>query len=169
MTTECIGDSEQDLTRLYQDHHPWLLQWLEKRVQDRLQAEDHAHDTFLRVITAKDTPSLNEPRAYLTTIAKRLLINHWRRSAIEQAYLARLATYPEEIAISPEDSAIILEVLREIDEVLNQLPAKVRKAFLLAQLDDLTYAEIGQQLGVSDRMVRKYMAQAMFQCLSAGF
>jgi RNA polymerase sigma-70 factor (ECF subfamily) len=39
----------------------------------------------------------------------------------------------------------------------------------LAQLDDLTYAEIGQQLGVSDRMVRKYMAQAMFQCLSAGF
>ncbi|OAI10298.1 sigma-70 family RNA polymerase sigma factor [Methylomonas methanica] len=169
MTTECIGDGQQDLTRLYQDHHPWLLQWLEKRVQDRLQAEDHAQDTFLRVITARETLNLDEPRAYLTTIAKRLLINHWRRSTIEQAYLARLAAYPEEIAISPEDSTIILEVLREIDELLNQLPAKVRKAFLLAQLDDLTYAEIGQQLGVSDRMVRKYMAQAMFQCLSAGF
>lgn len=169
MTTNLIADSSQALAQLYQDHHPWLLQWLEKRVRDRLQAEDHAQDTFLRVITAKETPNLNEPRAYLTTIAKRLLINHWRRNSIEQAYLARLAVYPEETVISAEDSAIVLEVLREIDELLNQLPAKVRKAFLLAQLDDLTYAEIGRQLGVSDRMVRKYMAQAMFQCLSAGY
>lgn len=169
MITELTDDSGQTLAQLYQNHHPWLLKWLEKRVQDRLQAEDHAHDTFLRVIASKEKPNINEPRAYLTTIAKRLLINHWRRSTIEQAYLERLSAYPEEIAISPEESAIILEVLREIDEILNQLPAKVRKAFLLAQLDDLTYAQIGQQLGVSDRMVRKYMAQAMFQCLSAGF
>ena len=169
MTTELINTSEQVFTQLYQDHHPWLIQWLEKRVKDRLQAEDHAHDTFLRIITSKETPNLNEPRAYLTTIAKRLLINHWRRSAIEKAYLERLSAYPEEVAISAEESAIILEVLREIDELLNQLPEKVRTAFLLAQLDDLTYVEIGQRLGVSDRMVRKYMAQAMFQCLSAGF
>ena len=169
MTTELINTSEQVFTQLYQDHHPWLIKWLEKRVKDRLQAEDHAHDTFLRIITLKETPNLNEPRAYLTTIAKRLLINHWRRNTIERAYLERLSAYPEEVTISAEESTIILEVLREIDELLNQLPEKVRTAFLLAQLDDLTYVEIGQRLGVSDRMVRKYMAQAMFQCLSAGF
>ena len=169
MTTELINTSEQVFTQLYQDHHPWLIKWLEKRVKDRLQAEDHAHDTFLRIFTSKETPNLNEPRAYLTTIAKRLLINHWRRNTIERAYLERLSAYPEEVAISAEESTIILEVLREIDELLNQLPEKVRTAFLLAQLDDLTYVEIGQRLGVSDRMVRKYMAQAMFQCLSAGF
>ena len=169
MTTELINTSEQVFTQLYQDHHPWLIQWLEKRVQDRLQAEDHAHDTFLRIITSKETLNINEPRAYLTTIAKRLLVNHWRRNTIERAYLERLSAYPEEVAISAEESAIILEVLREIDELLNQLPEKVRTAFLLAQLDDLTYVEIGQRLEVSDRMVRKYMAQAMFQCLSAGF
>ncbi len=169
MTIELINNSDQAFTQLYQDHHPWLLKWLEKRVQDRLQAEDHAHDTFLRIFTSKETLNLNEPRAYLTTIAKRLLVNHWRRNTIERAYLERLSAYPEEVAISAEESAIILEVLREIDELLNQLPEKVRTAFLLAQLDDLTYVEIGQRLGVSDRMVRKYMAQAMFQCLSAGF
>lgn len=169
MPPELIINSEQAFTQLYQDHHPWLIKWLEKRVQDRLQAEDHSHDTFLRIFTSKEAPNLIEPRAYLTTIAKRLLINHWRRSAIERAYLERLSAYPEEVTISTEESAIILEVLREIDELLNQLPEKVRKAFLLAQLDDLTYVEIGKILGVSDRMVRKYMAQAMFQCLSAGF
>jgi RNA polymerase sigma-70 factor (ECF subfamily) len=108
-----------------------------------------------------------EPRAYLTTIAKGLLINHWRRLSIEQAYLERLASYPEALMPSPEENAIILEVLREIDELLNKLPAKVRKAFFLAHFEDLTDAEIAKKLGVSDRMVRKYVAQAMLQCLSA--
>jgi RNA polymerase sigma-70 factor (ECF subfamily) len=38
---------------------------------------------------------VQEPRAYLTTIARNLLINHVRRRAIEQAYLDALALMPE--------------------------------------------------------------------------
>jgi RNA polymerase sigma-70 factor (ECF subfamily) len=42
---------------------------------------------------------------------------------------------------------------------------RARQAFLLAQLDGLTYAQIAGQLDVSERMVKKYMAQAMLQCM----
>jgi RNA polymerase sigma-19 factor, ECF subfamily len=156
-----------NLTRFYQEHHPWLLNWLEKRVACRLHAEDHAHDTFLRYIESRDTHEIREPRAYLTTIAKGLLINHWRKSAIEQAYLQRIASYPEALSPSPEENAIILSTLQEIDKLLDQLPAKVRKAFLMAQLEGLTYVEIGRIIGVSDRMVKKYMSRAMLHCLTA--
>jgi len=121
----------------------------------------------MRVIASTNVHEIREPRAYLTTIANGLLINHWRRSAIEKAYLDRLATYPEALTPSPEENAIILSTLQEIDELLDQLPGKVRKAFLMSQLDGLTYFEIGIQLGVSDRMVKKYMAQAMLHCLTA--
>jgi RNA polymerase sigma-70 factor (ECF subfamily) len=165
MTSDTLTNDA--FSHLYREHHSWLLKWLDKRVQCRLQAEDHAHDTFMRVITLNNAHEIVEPRAYLTTIAKGLLINHWRRLSIEQAYLERLASYPEALMPSPEENAIILEVLREIDELLNKLPAKVRKAFFLAHFEDLTDAEIAKKLGVSDRMVRKYVAQAMLQCLSA--
>ena len=121
----------------------------------------------MRVIASTNVHEIREPRAYLTTIANGLLVNHWRRSAIEKAYLDRLATYPEALTPSPEENAIILSTLQEIDELLDQLPGKVRKAFLMSQLDGLTYVEIGIQLGVSDRMVKKYMAQAMLHCLTA--
>lgn len=167
MTTELV--SNQALTQLYREHHSWLLGWLAKRVQCRLQAEDHAHDTFMRVIGSNDAHDIREPRAYLTTIAKGLLINHWRKKAIEQAYLDRIATYPETLMPSPEENAVILATLQEIDELLDQLPAKVRKAFLLSQLDGLTYFEIGRQLGVTDRMVKKYMARAMLHLLTTAF
>lgn len=46
------------------------------------------------------------------------------------------------------------------------LPERVRRAFLLAQLDGLTYRQIGVELGVSERMVKKYMARAMLHCLN---
>jgi RNA polymerase sigma-70 factor (ECF subfamily) len=152
--------------QLYREHHSWLVSWLDKRVQCRLQAEDHAQDTFVRLMTSGQTPNLHEPRPYLATIAKNLLINHWRRTSIEQVYLERLSLLPEATALSAEENAIILETLQEIDELLNHLPEKARKAFFMSQIDGLTYLEIAEKLGVSDRMVRKYMVQAMVQCLS---
>ena len=66
---------------------------------------------------------------------------------------------------SPEAQALILETLTELDALLDRLPARVRQAFLLAQLEGLTYAVIAERLGVSERMVKKYMAQAMLHCL----
>jgi RNA polymerase sigma-70 factor (ECF subfamily) len=47
------------------------------------------------------------------------------------------------------------------------LSPRARQAFLLAQLDGMAYADIAVELGVSERMVKKYMAQAMLQCALA--
>jgi len=160
--------STEHLGLLYREHHPWLLGWLRKRVACRFLAEDHAHDAFLRVIAARDVHTIREPRAYLTTIAHGLIINHKRRAAIERAYWKALAAQPEALVPSPEEHALILESLVEIDALLDRLPAKVRSAFLMAQLEGLRYAEIGRRLGVSERMVKKYMARAMLHCLDAG-
>lgn len=167
MATELL--TNEALSQLYREHHTWLLGWLDKRVQCRLQAEDHAHDTFVRVMASGRTPDLNEPRPYLATIAKNLLINHWRRATLEQVYLARISALPEATLLSLEENAIILETIQEIDELLNRLPEKARKAFFMSQIDGLTYLEIAEKLGVSDRMIRKYMVQAMVLCLSVEF
>lgn len=156
------------LHRLYADHHGWLHGWLRRHLGCSQNAADLAQDTFLRVL-AKDTEELvaiREPRAYLHTIARGLLINHWRRRQIEQAYLDALAQQPEPVAPSAETQAQIVETLLRVERMLARLPAKVRRAFLLSQLQGLTYAAIGERLGVSERMVKKYMAQAMLHCLS---
>ncbi|KAG1297937.1 hypothetical protein G6F57_023406 [Rhizopus arrhizus] len=60
-----------------------------------------------------------------------------------------------------------MDALCELDALLNQLNPKARTAFLLAHLEGLTYIEIAEQLQVSERMVKKYMAQAMLQCLTS--
>lgn len=159
--------SADPVRALYSDHHGWLQGWLWRRLGDSFTAADLAHDTFVRVIARRAGLDLDEPKAYLAAIARGLLIDHWRRQDIERAFLDTLAGLPEPVASSPEERALLLEALCRIDALLDQLKPKVREAFLLSQLDGLTYAAIGKRLGVGERMVKKYMAQATLHCLRA--
>ncbi|HWV63603.1 MAG TPA: sigma-70 family RNA polymerase sigma factor, partial [Oxalicibacterium sp.] len=160
---------QQEMHVLYSDHHGWLHGWLRKKLGCSFQAEDLAQDAFLRLIVRpRQFDAAYDPRAYLTKIAQGLVIDLWRRQEIERTWLATLAANPESVVPSAEQQAIIIETLMEVDRTLAQLPEKPRRALLLAHLHDMTYAEIAGMLEVSERMVKKYMAQAMLHCLVSG-
>lgn len=156
--------------RLYAAHHGWLFGWLRRRLGNSADAADLAQDTFAGLLAAyrrRTMPDLHEPRAYLTTIAKRLMVDLYRRLALEQAYLEVLAAMPARHAPSEEQRFAVLQTLREVDALLAALPDKVRAAFLLSQLDGLTYEQIAAEMGVSVRTVKRYMAEAFTQCILA--
>lgn len=153
---------------LYRDHRGWLDRWLRRKVGNACDAADLVQDTFVRVLRHRaELARVREPRAYLTTIAKRLVLNHYRRSSLEQAYQEALAAVPEPLAPSPEQQLLILEALHEIDRALHALPTRARQAFLLAQLEHLPYDDIAQRLQVSVRTVQRYIVQGYEQCLLA--
>jgi RNA polymerase sigma-70 factor (ECF subfamily) len=156
--------NSSNLQALYCDHHGWLQGWLRKKVGDACDAADLAHDTFLRLLTRDEQVTLREPRAYLTTIAQGLLSNLHRHRKIEQVFLQTLRQLPPVLHPSPEERAVLLEALSEIDRRLDGLPQPVRKAFLLSQLDGLSQKEIARMLGVSLPSVQRYIARAVHQC-----
>lgn len=150
---------------IYRQEHGWLKAWLQRNLGTSALAADLAHDTFVRLLVSPEIDRMRQPRAFLRTVAHGLLVNHWRRQDMEQAWAETLAGLPQPLSPSPEDSAIALQTLQLVDAMLERLNPKARAAFLLSQLDGLTYAAIAIQLKVSERMVKKYMAQAMFECL----
>ncbi|AQT62045.1 sigma-70 family RNA polymerase sigma factor [Cellvibrio sp. PSBB023] len=166
MPPEAVSDQQFDVW--YSNHHDWLQGWLRRRLGDHSVAADLAQDTFLRiwVKSQSDTPpEVNEPRAYLTTIAKRLMINYCERQSLERAFMATLEQLPEPLVPSIEEQAIVLETLHELDVLLSELPPNIRSAFLMSQLEGVTYEEIAVRLQVSVRTVTRYMAQGFRQCL----
>ncbi|MCY1275327.1 putative RNA polymerase sigma factor FecI [compost metagenome] len=153
----------------FSDHHRWLLLHAQRQLRNRADAEDTAAETFCQMLAARvDPDSIAQPRAYLSTIARRLIYDRYRRRQLEAAYLERLAALPEELAPSPEERCLLLEALTLIDRSLSGLPLAVKKAFLYSQLDGFGYAEIGRRLGVSERTVGRYMTQALRQCYLSG-
>lgn len=167
---EAAGPLEPTLENFYRDHRSWLENWLRNRLGNAWDAADLSQDTFVRVLASQHSEplsTLREPRAYLLTVGKRLLINHYQRRSLEQAYLQALATLPEHVIPSPEERWVLLETLQALDELLDALPLAVRRAFLWAQLEGLGYADIAKRLRVSERTVKRYMAQAYTHCLMA--
>ncbi|MBP0599799.1 sigma-70 family RNA polymerase sigma factor [Herbaspirillum sp. LeCh32-8] len=158
------GAQDAQLAQFYDAHHDWLQGWLRQRLGCGHDAADLSQDTFIQVVAARNVAQIEEPRAFLATLAKRVMFNFWRRRDIERAYLEELAQFPAAWAPSEEDRALVLEALQQIDTVLSGLKPRVREVFLLSQLHELTYSQIGERLGMPVITVRRYMTQAMRAC-----
>lgn len=155
------------ISDLYCEHHGWLFGWLRRKLGCAHNAADLAQDTFARILNARESvASLREPRAFLSTTARRLIIDQVRRKHIENAYLQELALTAEALEgfQSPEHILSTLEALEHIAFMLEGLHDNVRQTFVLYYLDGLTQSEIARQLGLSDRTVRKYLIQALLHC-----
>lgn len=160
---------QQEVGLLYQDHHGWLQGWLRRRIGSPCDAADLAHDVFARLLSRRLPVQARQPRALLSTIAHGLLVEHWRRRDVEEAWLAFLATQPEPQAPSPESRLLMLEALIEINRMLDALKPAVREAFLLAQVEGLTGPQIALRLGVSLATVERHLAKALRRCYALRF
>ena len=119
----------------------------------------------MRLLKSDAAATLREPKDFLVTVAKRVMVDLFRRRTLERAYLEMLVLIPEGYAPSPEQRQSLLESLQQIDAMLDGLGPKVKQAFLLSQLEGLGYADIAARLGVSVSSVKKYMAKATEHCL----
>ncbi|MFY4256079.1 sigma-70 family RNA polymerase sigma factor [Achromobacter xylosoxidans] len=166
-----LDRAQHDTLRdLYRDHHGWLQGWLRRKLGCAFDAADFAHDTFCRLLGQRDLAQLETPRAYLTTVATRLIVDRARRRKIEAACLESWsALYGDACAPSCETLLQAVQALDSLAALLEALPEKPRTAFLLHRLDGLTHAQIGARLGVSASMAKQYIAGALVHCYSAAY
>lgn len=160
----------QQVETLYRDHHGWLRGWLRHKLGCTEQAADLAHDTFLRLLSTREVLSaLNEPRAYLVTAAKHLLIDRARRQRIRLAYLEqlerRIEAAPDMLhAPSAETVLQAVQAIEALGRALLAVHAQAAEAFLLHYLQGRKQEELAVQFGVSLRTLQSWLAHALVQC-----
>ncbi|MBH3386567.1 MULTISPECIES: sigma-70 family RNA polymerase sigma factor [Pseudomonas] len=157
------------LEALYHNERGWLHAWLRRSLGCSQQAADLAQDTFVRLLVRNQPISARAPRALLARIARGLVVDHWRRDALQRAYLQALAQLPDASYPSPAVRHEALQCLERIAQLLDGLKPAVREAFLLYQLAGLTHAQVAEQLGVSGRTVERHVAQALLHCYRVCF
>ncbi|MDZ7684264.1 MAG: RNA polymerase sigma factor [Gammaproteobacteria bacterium] len=144
-----------------------LASWLAKRVRCNEDANDLAQEAFLRMHKFQQSRELDNARAFLFRIANNLAVDQLRRARVHDRYLntEMLPEHSDEeddkFAPSAERTVSAEQELDKIYEVLDQMPAKVRRAFMLHRDRDLSYSEIATEMGVSNSMVEKYIIAAL--------
>ncbi|PHM33486.1 sigma-70 family RNA polymerase sigma factor [Xenorhabdus innexi] len=150
--------------QLYNEYHEWLLSWIKQNCANLNHAEDLSHDIFIKLLQSPDLADIRYPKAFLITMARRIIANYYRRKKLEENYLDYISTVPKNTFCPAEHQLVLLEQLERIDNTLDKLPIKVRQAFLLTQLQGMRYKDVAEDLGISMSSVKSYLQQAHKRC-----
>jgi len=127
-------------------------------LRDPMEAEDIVQETFVRILEAAPRYQPNAKfRTYLYRILTRLCIDHARKKrpllVDSIADLAHSAPGPLEDLIFDEREA-------EVHAHLDVLPPNQKAAIILKHFEGLSYAEISQVMGISQKAVERLLSRA---------
>lgn len=131
-----------------------------RRLRNRQQAQDLAHDTFLRVLESPPE-TVEQPRAYLHQTARNIAVDGFRREELRDAK-EQAAVPPSSCETGdPEQYMRAYQLAESVERALQELPLNCRKVFVWQKIEGLTQAEIAERLGLSRNMVEKYMIRTL--------
>ena len=152
----------RDFAALYRATLAPLRRYLARVLRDPAEAQDVAHDAYLRVYAAERRRPAERPEGLLFTTARRLALNRLKRrriapivGATDQADRAAAA------APGVVQTVMARQELRRLEEAIRRLPPGCRAVLLLRKVELLSHREIGDRLGIAVSTVEKQHARAL--------
>ena len=157
-----MPEDPHDFGRLYRATLTPLRRYLARLLGNTAEAQDVAHDAYLRVYPKVQDHSAKCPEAVLYATARRLAINKLKRRSI--APFAPAAVSVETAASSAP--GVVQEVmarqeLLHLEQAIAQLPEGCRAVLLLRKIELLSHQEIAHRLGIAVSTVEKQHARAL--------
>ncbi|MNL14510.1 putative RNA polymerase sigma factor FecI [compost metagenome] len=156
---------KKSMVRLFLTSYDDFKVRLRRRLGSEDLANDVLHETYLRVDRMEEVPDIAQPNAYLYRMALNIAAD--RRQS--DARLLTGSEVEELLQVSDEalDPARVVGGQKEIQLLLSalyELPARRRKIFIAARLEEAPHLEISQRFGISTRMVEKEIKAALGHC-----
>lgn len=157
------GNDRKQFAALYDQFYLSIYYFTKKIVADPQAAEDLTADSFVKLWNkALQENEVNNVRAFLYSVARNACLDYLKTHQLHQEkhkeilYLAE-----EESRIAAYTSEIKAELLLEIREEIERLPAKARQIFKLAFFDGLKNSEIAALLALSEQTVQNQKSIAL--------
>jgi RNA polymerase sigma factor (sigma-70 family) len=152
----------RDFASLYRATVAPLRRHLARILGNSAEAQDIAHDAYIRVYPVVEQQKAEKPEAMLYTTARRLAFNRLKRRRI-----APFAPEPpiEELNASSAPGVVqqvmARQELRQLEAAIAQLPEGCRTVLLLRKIELLSHQEIATRLGIAVSTVEKQHARAL--------
>jgi|GraSoi2013_100cm_1033763.scaffolds.fasta_scaffold01135_2 RNA polymerase sigma factor (sigma-70 family) len=152
------------VARLFQEHNRSLVRYLAVRLQSVQEAKEIAQEAYVRLLQL-DQPGVESfLKSYLYRVATNLAVDRLRQRGRWKTVEWTADQDLGDGISDPEQGALASEELQAVTSGLSELPANCREAFLRYRLDGMGQQQIAQELGVTERMVRHYITQAIVYC-----
>jgi RNA polymerase sigma factor (sigma-70 family) len=141
---------------LFREHQKEVYAWIVRIVRDHGIAEDLTVETFWRIYRSR---SRFDPAGNFRAWARRIATN----ASLDHLRTARRETeLPEDLASAgAADPAVRRETREQIRQAFFQLPAKYRLVATLALIEEESYNNIAEAMGISAALVKVRVFRAV--------
>jgi len=139
---------QREFSVLYRATLAPLRRYLTRLLGNASEAQDVAHDAYMRVYPALADHTAKEPAALLYTAARRLA----------EAFVPETSASAEP---GVEEQVIARQELAILQQAIAELPEGCRAVLLLCKIERLSHREIGQRLDIAVSTVEKQHARAL--------
>lgn len=152
----------KDFSSLYRATISPLRRYLARLLCNTTEAQDVAHDAYMRVYPSVENKTAEKPEALLYVTARRLAINRLKRRSIsplapEGAALETTASGNPGVA----QQVMARQELAMLERAIAELPEGCRAVLLLRKVELLSHREIADRLGIAVSTVEKQHARAL--------
>ena len=177
LVRRCMAGDPQAWQQLVVSQHRRIYAICYRFTGSATDAEDLTQDVFLKLY--RNLASFDVERGsfqtWITTLARNLLVDHFRRTRLERATDSLDASYAgddcgatlaDRVAeltdpgLSPEAHAAGMELKVRIQQALAQLSPELREAVILRDLEDMDYKEIAAVLKLSESATKSLLFRA---------
>jgi RNA polymerase sigma-70 factor (ECF subfamily) len=168
----CLDGDSLAWAELVKAHHRRIYALCYRFTGSPHDAEDLTQDVFIRVYGNLTTFDLNRGsfQTWLTTLARNLLVDHFRRTKQQRVTDSMDAGWDESeelpladrlAATGPtqHDRAAQKEIARMVQEALTKISPELREAVILRDLQDMDYKEIAQVLHIPEGTVKSRISR----------
>lgn len=160
--------------RALAEHADSLKAYATRLLGDPTAAEDVAQDAFLALYRHINQVPTAAFRPWLFRVARNLCLDQLRRRKFKLSLFRDLQRDEEQpfvpadsVAAKPDQIAETREANLAIEEAIGQLPTKFREAFLLCEVEGLSYEDAAAVMGCPVKTVstRLFRARQRFKSL----
>lgn len=153
---------EQRFSELFTSFSGEIFQYVYYRTRDGDLSNDLVQTIFTRVLSRIDSIEPHTERAYIMTMTKNALIDHYRTHKVTTSFDDAIPSHdPLDSNTNPEHKIITDQDQQFVFQALESMNPQDSEIIRLRALLDWSYPEIAQHLGESEQTIRKRYSRAL--------
>lgn len=131
-------------------------------IRVREDVDDLTHNVFYKLWQHRDhLGDVDSFKAYLFMMTRNMIFKFFRHQQVVTDYVEQEKDRMEKEISDGETIVTTADLLEMINLMISRMPELQRKAFCMSRYDNMTYAEIAEELGVSSKTVQRYVHLAV--------
>lgn len=154
--------NEEVYEQLFRCYYERLCNYANTILKDEDEAEEIVQSTFLALWEKRLEVDIHTSiKSYLYRVVHNTCLNRIKHQKVKQSHTEYYQHQEETLDCSASDQLVGKELQLQINKAIDMMPTQCRTVFELSRFENLTYAEIADQLQISIKTVEKHKMKAL--------